>query len=270
MHTSPSCYCLYMARAISRPQNPPDWSPEKTQAVLKRQLSALDQLRSKSYRLAASDERGWYNLTLNVITHGFGEGSNNVQQLRSANVVGQVFEPRMSEGQYQNNFLRRLDALGAVVKSCLDELELMLPEAGITGVYESGDEYEFYKDLKMVVGFATKGLFVIDNYLDTQLFDIYMANVGTGVTISVLTNQVGGSLKAVAQKLAGRGSFELRSSNNVHDRVVFADDRCWVIGQSIKDAARKKPTYIVEHAGAVAMRGIYDAIWAAAISVVKG
>ncbi len=209
-------------------------------------------------------------MTLNLITHGFGEGSNNVQQLNSANVVGQVFGPGMSEAQYQRNFLRRLDALGAVVKSCLDELELMLPEAEITGAYEPGDEYGFYKDLKTVVGFATKGLFVIDNYSDTQLFDIYMENVGPGVTIRVLTNQVGGSLKAVAKKLAGRGSLELRSSNDVHDRVVFADDRCWVIGQSIKDAARKKPTYMVEHAGAAAMQGIYEAIWAAAISAVKG
>jgi hypothetical protein len=43
----------------------------------------------------------------------------------------------------------------------------------------------------------------------------------------------------------------------------------WVIGQSIKDAARKKPTYIVEHAGAATMKGIYEGIWASAAVVVK-
>jgi hypothetical protein len=73
----------------------------------------------------------------------------------------------------------------------------------------------------------------------------------------------------VAEKFAKRGNFELRSSKDVHDRVVFADDRCWVIGQSIKDAARKKPTYIVEHSGVAAMKGIYDQIWSGATSVVK-
>lgn len=51
---------------------------------------------------------------------------------------------------------------------------------------------------------------------------------------------------------------------------MFADDRCWVIGQSIKDAAKKKPTYIVEHSGPVAMRGIYEPLWTGATVVVKG
>jgi hypothetical protein len=51
---------------------------------------------------------------------------------------------------------------------------------------------------------------------------------------------------------------------------VFADDRCRVIGQSIKDAAQKKPTYIVEHSGATAMRGIYEKIWDTASVIVKG
>ncbi len=51
--------------------------------------------------------------------------------------------------------------------------------------------------------------------------------------------------------------------------LCFADDRCWVIGQSIKDAAKKKPTYIVEHPSPILMKGIYDPLWAAATVVVK-
>jgi hypothetical protein len=42
-----------------------------------------------------------------------------------------------------------------------------------------------------------------------------------------------------------------------------------IIGQSIKDAATKKPTYIVEHAGADTMKAIYESLWAAAVSAVK-
>jgi hypothetical protein len=90
------------------------------------------------------------------------------------------------------------------------------------------------------------------------------------VAVRVLTNQVGDALQLVADKFTKRGKFELRSSADVHDRVVFADDRCWVVGQSIKDAAKKKPTYIVEHSGAATMRGIYEPIWTSAMSVVKG
>lgn len=54
----------------------------------------------------------------------------------------------------------------------------------------------------------------------------------------------------------------------MHDRVLFIDSRCWVIGQSIKDAAKKKPTYIVEHSS-ILMRHIYEEIWSKAPALVK-
>ncbi len=42
-----------------------------------------------------------------------------------------------------------------------------------------------------------------------------------------------------------------------------------MIGQSIKDAARKKSMYIVEHSGAAAMRAMYEPIWVAATVAVN-
>jgi len=96
-----------------------------------------------------------------------------------------------------------------------------MPEAEIAGAYQTGDEYALYKDLKTLVAFAAKELFIIDNYLDTQLFDVYIETVNAASVIRVLTNQVGVPLTNVAQKFAIRGDFELRSSKDVHDRVVF-------------------------------------------------
>ena len=78
--------------------------------------------------------------------------------------------------------------------------------------HEPGDEYQFYRDLKTVVGFAAKDLFIIDNYLDTQLFDVYVENINSAVNIRVLTSQVSDPLRVVAEKFALRGNFELRSS----------------------------------------------------------
>ena len=86
----------------------------------------------------------------------------------------------------------------------------------------------------------------------------------------MLTDQAKGNLAAVAQKYAARGNFELRNSQDLHDRVVFVDGRCWVIGQSIKDAARKKPTYMIEHENPGRMQPIYENVWNQAATVVKG
>jgi hypothetical protein len=48
---------------------------------------------------------------------------------------------------------------------------------------------------------------------------------------------------------------------------LFVDHRCWVIGQSIKDAAKKKPTYIIEVAEAE-QRSIYEPIWKSATALI--
>lgn len=156
-------------------------------------------------------------------------------------------------------------------RTSIAEPELILPQPEIAGSYGIGDEYSFYRDLKTIVGFGTKELFIVDSYLDTQLFDVYMENVdAAAVAVRVLTDNVAEPLKAVAEKFSKRGAFELRSGKDAHDRVVFVDDRCWVMGQSIKDAAKKKPTYIVKHPGAASMKSIYESIWASATPVVKG
>ena len=261
-----------MAPKPSAPPRPADWPPERARSALKKQLAALEeQLRGKNHRAADNnDERGWSNLTENILAHGFGEDSSNVRQFKQARNVGQLWSPQMGEVLLQEHYDRRIEALSSVVKSSMSELEWALPQPEIAGSYDAGDEYAFYRDLKTIVRFATNELFIIDNYLDNQTFDVYMENVGPSITIRVLTDTVGSSLKVVAEKFSKRGGFELRSSKDVHDRVVFADDRCWVIGQSIKDAAKKKPTYIVEHSGAASMKGIYESIWAGATTVVKG
>jgi hypothetical protein len=251
------------------PPKPPDFPPDKTYRALQKQLAALDKFRGKKYYEVNHDEEEWKNLTLNILIHGFGEDSENVSQFYHARSAGEHYIGGMSPGLIQQNFQKRIEAFAAMLKSSLAELELMMPEPQLAGAYEPGDEYQFYRDLKTIVGFATSTLFIIDNYLDTQLFDVYMENVAPSVAVRVLTSHVSDPLRAVAEKFSKRGNFELRSSKDVHDRVVFADDRCWVIGQSIKDAARKKPTYIVEHSGAATMKNIYEAIWASATVVVK-
>lgn len=254
---------------VSHPPKEPDWSAEKTYAALRKQLEVLDGFRNRNYKAVEHDEQGWMSLTVNILTHGFGERSNNVDQFYSARWAGER-NVLMEEGQIQLNFSKRMEAFHAMLTSSLAELELMLAEPELAGAYDAGDDYAFYRDLKIVVGFGTKELFVIDNYLDTQLFDLYMENVGPPVAIRVLTEKIGPQLLTVAEKFAKRGKFELRCSKDIHDRVIFADDRCWVIGQSIKNAAVKKPTYIVEHTGVDTMRNIYEALWASATSVVKG
>ena len=135
------------------------------------------------------------------------------------------------------------------------------------GVYEPAEEYEFYRDLKSILATAQGEIFVIDPYLSMEIFDVYASSIPRSVKFCLLSNNVPSDVEALAQKYASGGNLQFRVSTSVHDRVIFVDKRVWLSGQSIKDAAKKKPTYIVEH-DEPPMREIYERIWQSALVVI--
>jgi hypothetical protein len=263
-----------VARRTSPDKTPPQLPPEKGFQVLGKQLEELQKFRGRRHDEAKRDEQSWYEMTKRLMDMTFGFPNAHRESLLHARSAGEYYvRPYDDYGpdpQDQINFGQRIDAYEGSINNALAELRLLLPEPEVRGTYEPGDEYAFYRDLKGVLAAAQKEVFLVDNYLDTEIFDLYAGAVQPGALVRMLTDQPKGNLTAVAQKYAARGGFELRSSEDVHDRVVFVDDRCWVIGQSIKDAARKKPTYMIEHENPGRMRPIYEDIWNHAVTHVKG
>ncbi len=152
----------------------------------------------------------------------------------------------------------------------IKELEMSLPDAEIKGVYEAGDQYTFYRDLSSLIQTATKEVFIVDAYLDEEVFNLYVGKVPAGVIVRMLTNKIAANVATVARMYAQSRPLELRSSSDIHDRAAFFDQRGWVTGQSIKDAARKKPTYMIELDNPLltASKDIHNRIWAAATPII--
>ena len=116
---------------------------------------------------------------------------------------------------------------------------------------------------------ATKSLFIVDPYLDDQIFDTYLSTVSQQVHVRLLAREYAQSLKSAVQKFNAQKQMavEIRGSKAIHDRVVFIDDgSCWVLGQSIKDAAKTKPTYLAPLASDATQlkKADYEQIWSAA------
>ena len=260
-----------VARSVKPQPKGPTWTPEQTLRVLKQQLEKLETLKGKSYREIQNDEEVWAQTTQAVMINGFGERSHNLSNYYSARSAGQRSMMGTSEHQQQINYDLRIAGYESTLKSSIAEIEVILPEAQMRGAYDAGDEYAFYKDLKDILARANTDIFIVDNYLNTEFFELYVATARPGVSFRILTDQIRGNLDAVAKKYAASHGIELRSGTAVHDRHIFIDDRCWTVGQSIKDAAKKKPTYMVElSAGLVAtMRKIYEDLWTRSTVVVK-
>jgi hypothetical protein len=114
---------------------------------------------------------------------------------------------------------------------------------------------------------ATSEATIVDAYLSTEIFDIYVDGVNRALRLRILTNKPPGNVTAVAKKYAVGGNIQLRTSPDIHDRLLLIDQRVWFIGQSIKDGAKRKPTYIVEQDGRL-VRQIYESIWNSAVVVI--
>lgn len=131
----------------------------------------------------------------------------------------------------------------------------------IKGYYDVGEEYEFYCDVKEILALAKTEVFVIDPYLSNEIFKLYANGISRSVILRILSERVPASTAAIAAKYASEGDLALCTTSLIHDRLILIDGRAWVIGQSIKDAAKKKPTDIVEQS-TQHIRPAYEHIWA--------
>jgi len=136
-------------------------------------------------------------------------------------------------------------------------------------VYPKGHTYDYYNDIRDITKDAKSEVFVIDAYVDEELLNLYLEKIPIDVKIRILTNKPQGNFITVAQKFKTkpRVDFEVRRSNDCHDRLFFIDDKCWVMGQSIKDAG-KKPTYLAKIEGYALFKKVFDDLWNTASKLV--
>jgi hypothetical protein len=145
------------------------------------------------------------------------------------------------------------------------DLELNMP-VGADKVFGPGAVYDFYKALRDLLASAKQSILIVDPYLDEEIFDAYLPGVPPGVTVRLLCRKNSTGLKAAISKFAlqTKTTVEAHISEAIHDRVLFIDGRsCWVLGQSIKDAAKSKPTYLapLDTSTTDLKKAEYEKIW---------
>ena len=113
---------------------------------------------------------------------------------------------------------------------------------------------------------------MVNPYLDDQVFDTYISGINPNVKVNLLTTKVGEQFRPALDKYCAQHQqdVQVRKTKAIHDRVVMIDgNSCWVLGQSINNAAKSKPTYIAPVSSDTAAEKIrtYQEIWNASESV---
>lgn len=244
------------------------WPAEKALPALARQLKELQALKRLGSQAGSSLRAEWERSTRSILMQAFGHHSDSVARFIAASHAAIRSARIASETQQHMSFDLQMQKCEAVLRNSIVELERRLADREVRGAYAPGEERLFFADLRGIVRSASLELFVIDSHLDAEALDIYLDGVARAVTIRLLTDQFRTESLARALTYLPQARIEIRSSKDAQDGLVFVDERSWVIGQSRRDAARKKPAYIVEF-DASRLRPIYESIWQAATPVWK-
>ena len=190
-------------------------------------------------------------------THALIARWNSLEAISFSQVSGFLDMPQTREGN--------LMQLMGILYRALADLQLDTPSKP-DQAFGPGAVYDFFKALKDLLSTATKTVMVVDPYLDDQVFDTYISGIILAVSVKLLTTKTGEQLRPALDKYRTQHSQDIqaRKTRAIHDRVVMIDGiSCWVLGQSINNAAKSKPTYIAPVSPDTAAEKIrtYQGIW---------
>ncbi len=165
----------------------------------------------------------------------------------------------------QGNRDYNIGQIFGILHRAVADLELQLP-ADKGQAFGPGAIYDFFKALNVVLASAQNSLLIADPYMDDTVFDTYLSSVPKGIGVRLLVGKYTAKVKPAAEKFVAQygALLEVRNSGAFHDRLIFVDnDVCWVLGQSIKDAAASRPTYLAPLSPDVAIPKLsdYEQIW---------
>ncbi|MAM69865.1 MAG: hypothetical protein CMP91_01800 [Gammaproteobacteria bacterium] len=159
-----------------------------------------------------------------------------------------------------------------IVHRAIADLELDVPDVE-QSVFAAGEVYDIFRALNKVINSAENEIYIVDPYLDSTVFNHYLTARQSSVKVKLLLKERAEQLIPAAQKYVSQygGVLQVRKSNGIHDRIIFIDGFvCWALGQSLKDAAKAKPTYLVPLSPDVVATKLseYESIWSSAETLV--
>jgi len=152
--------------------------------------------------------------------------------------------------------LENLEEGGGFPEVNLDDIVPATPR-----VYNSGDELEFYYQTKNIVSQATDEVFIIDAYANEDVI-MYLNETSESVKKRILTQGKKEGLSNAAEKLVSNSDhrIEVRRNGKCHDRLIFVDDKCFAVGDSLH-AAGTKPMYVVKFDATEKFCKPWDRMW---------
>jgi len=123
--------------------------------------------------------------------------------------------------------------------------------------------YTAYKHIRRLFMRTTNELFVVDPYVNDDLFTMFEI-VPASVEIRLLASNYQKDSKVIAKRFRReRGNFDFRQSNKLHDRYLFCDKHCYLFGSSLNNFGALPTTIVPMHDRELgtSVRRYFDEMW---------
>ncbi|MFW6027022.1 MAG: hypothetical protein ACOCRX_11865, partial [Candidatus Woesearchaeota archaeon] len=160
-----------------------------------------------------------------------------------------------------NNFINEEDKDPKKCKFFIDKLDEKIQDLEIElekkqnsfseRIYDKKSSFRFHLDIKEILEKSKNEIFFLEPFVDDHILEITLKDISRNLKVNILTNSRNADKRKKFDKLSNLfkndfDGFEVRETEDLHDRGFFIDEKeGWVMGQSVKDAARNKPTYLI-------------------------
>ncbi len=132
-------------------------------------------------------------------------------------------------------------------RTMVTNLEDLSPQMGESKLPEElsvseGNEFTAKSKVRELLGSAETEITIVDNYVGLSTLDCLR---DTKYPVRILTGQRSESIESgfhrgIKDFISEGYKVEIRQHSKLHDRFILFNDKCWIVGSSLKHAGRKR------------------------------
>jgi hypothetical protein len=117
-------------------------------------------------------------------------------------------------------------------------------------IFEKKSTHSFDKFLRSVLAKGASKICIADSYVDETIFDTVLDSIPKTISVQLVYEHIPSEKQTAFDTRQKRFAteypkFAIKKFKDLHDRFLIIDDRAYVLGPSIKDAASNSPALVV-------------------------
>ncbi len=174
-----------------------------------------------------------------------------------------------SEGWVNPNSLGRFNLTDSGLRHLtrLEDENVLAPPPGTASglcIFTVGMTHTFDKHLRQLLSQSSHVVKIVDSYVDETVFDNLLDQIPKNISVQLIYGHSMGSFDARAKRFKVEyTNFIAKNDATAHDRFLIIDGIGYILGPSLKDAARKSSALLtaLDRDDSKKLEAFFDNLW---------